>query len=222
MNKRDYKQFVPGTYYHVYNRGNGKQNIFLDDEDFNFFLFRLKENLFPDFARQIIKNKDNKDGLCNGAYRRAILPDDSFDLVCYCLMPNHYHFLIKQNGDISIGKLISKVCTSYSKYFNKKYTHVGHLFQDKFLAVPVETNEYLLWLSIYIHNNPKTARLVKNLLDYKWSSYLDYAGKQKNGLCKMDIIMSQFKNTSDYIKAVNEASEFIMKRKDDLKGLLID
>ena len=223
MNRRDYKQFAPETYYHLYNRGNGKQIIFLDDEDFNFFLFRLKESLFPDFARQVIKNKENKDGHCNkGADRRILLPDHSFDLICYCLMPNHYHFLIKQNKDISIAKLISKVCTSYSKYFNKKYKQVGHVFQDKFLAVPIDTNEYLLWLSAYIHNNPVTARLVKNISDYKWSSYGEYASKRKDGLCKMDLLLSQFKNVDDYINFVNETSEIIIKRKEDLKELLID
>ena len=148
MNTRDYKKFAPGSYYHVFNRGNGKQNIFRNEEDYWFFLSRLEENLFP--SRTTPSPEDGLQGKnkkSNTPYERKVLPDESFDLLCYCLMPNHYHFLIRQNADVSIAKLISKVCTGYSKYFNKKYGRVGHLFQDKFKAVLVEDNDYLRWLS---------------------------------------------------------------------------
>lgn len=117
MKNRDYKQFGAGEYYHVYNRGNGKQNIFLDNDDFSFFLWRLRQNLFP----------SAEDG-----GRRVQLPADSFSLISYCLMPNHFHFLIKQNSDIPTSKLLLKICTSYSIYFNKKYNRFGHVFQDQF------------------------------------------------------------------------------------------
>ena len=224
MNNRDYKQFVADNYYHVFNRGNGKQNIFLDSEDYEFFLLRLKENLFPKTTIPLMtvirgENKTNS----HTTYVRKLLPPNSFDLICYCLMPNHYHFLIKQNGDTSIAKLIAKVCTGYSKYFNKKYEHSGHLFQDKFRAVLVDSNEYLLWLSAYIHDNPKTAGLVKKLSNYPWSSYNDYVSEQEGDLCEDDIIMSQFKNKNDYKKFVEESGQLILeKKKENLKDLFID
>jgi REP element-mobilizing transposase RayT len=86
-------------------------------------------------------------------------------------MPNHYHFIIEQKTEIPITKVIVKICTSYSKYFNKKYSSVGHLFQDKFKSVLIESNEQLRLVFDYIHNNPKEAGLVNNISDWKWSSY---------------------------------------------------
>ena len=220
MNNRDYKEFAPGSYYHVYNRGNGKQDIFLDKEDYNFFLFRLKEALYPDSIEEIMQKKDKEKKLSGD--RRTALPKGSFDLVCYCLMPNHYHFLIKQNNDISIAKLIAKVCTGYSKYLNKKYSHAGHVFQDRFRAVIVDSNEYIVWLSGYIHDNPKTAGLVQNLIDYPWSSYFDYIGLTQGDLCKKDIILDQFENANNYKRYVHEVGKLVSERKIDSQKLKID
>ena len=226
MNNRDYKEFAPGSYYHVFNRGNGKQNIFLDNNDYEFFLLRLRENLFPKHAIPLKTVFKGIQGIEAGSkshtvYARKLLPENSFDLVSYCLMPNHYHFLIKQNSDISVAKLISKVCTSYSKVFNKKYEKVGHLFQDKFRAVLVDSNEYLVWLSAYIHGNPKVAGLVKDLIDYPWSSYNAYLDNRKDNLCKKDIVLSQFDKISDYKKFVDEAISLIFEKK-ELENMLLD
>ena len=106
-NNRDYKNFLSGNYYHLYNRGNNKQHIFIDDEDKKVFLFFLAEGVFP--GRNKTKTKRP----------RRLLPPGSFDVHAYCIMPNHYHLLVKQHADISIARLIQKVCTSYVKYFNK-------------------------------------------------------------------------------------------------------
>src|SRR3989344_4039803 len=96
MNNRDYKISASGQYYHIYNRGNAKQNIFLDDSDYKFFLLRLKQNIFP----SEIENKK---------FRINPLPPNSFSILAYCLMPNHFHFLIRQNRDIPTGKLMLKL-----------------------------------------------------------------------------------------------------------------
>jgi REP element-mobilizing transposase RayT len=159
-------------------------DIFRDEEDFKVFLFRLKENLFP----ELIKKKD----FPKSAYRRKTLPFNSFDLIAYCLMPNHFHLLIKQNSDVSISVLMLKLCSGFSKYFNKKYDRVGSLFQDQFKAVLINKNEQLLWTSLYIHENPLKAEIVNDLSKYKWSSYLDYIGLQNNNICKKEIILEQF------------------------------
>src|SRR3989344_6862289 len=140
MKNRDYKEFAKDSIYHVYNRGVEKSDIFLDEEDYRLFLFRLKENLFPKNKKLSIKKKRN-------VYVRKNLPPGAFDLICYCLMPNHFHFLIQQKTDLPIGKLISKLCTGYSMVFNKKNERVGGLFQDQFKAVLVDSNEYLSWVS---------------------------------------------------------------------------
>ena len=150
MKHRDYKQFVSGQYYHLFNRGNAKSDLFLDSEDFSFLLYRCKENLFGRPMPQ----------LDAGRYVRQLLPDGSFTLIAYCLMPNHFHWLLRQNEDVPVNVFVHKICTGYSKYFNKKYERIGHVFQDQFKAVDVVTEEQLLWLSAYIHTNPVVAGLV--------------------------------------------------------------
>lgn len=191
MNNRDYKQFAPGSVYHLYNRGVGKMDIFLDEEDYLFFLRRIKETLYPALVSSVGRR-----------YVPTKLPEGAFDLLLYVLMPNHIHFGVMQNTELPLSAFMSKICTSYSKYFNKKYDRVGSLFQDQFKAVVVTSNEQLLWLAAYIHNNPVKAGLVKNLDNYSYSSHLDYTGARKGMLCKKDLILGQYKSVEDYAKVV--------------------
>lgn len=199
MNTRDYKQFSPGTFYHVFNRGTAKLNIFCDTDDYLLFLKRLKENIYPNEISLPVTRH---------GYVRKKLPADAYDLVCYCLMPNHFHLLIKQNTDLPISKLMTKLCTSYSKCFNEKYERVGSLFQDQFKAVAIESNEQLLWLSAYIHINPLKGKLITNLSDYTYSSYLEYSGNCRQLMCKTDILLDQFNKSSNlydrYIMNIDE------------------
>ena len=209
MGNRDYKQSGIGEYFHIYNRGNSKNNIFLNDDDFKFFILKINQNLFPSIYNQ-------------NRIHSTPIPENSFSIISYCLMPNHFHFLVKQNSTVTISKLILKVCTSYSKYFNKKYEKVGHVFQDQFKQVFIEDNSYLLWLSAYIHLNPKVARLTNNAGDYKWSSYADYIGLNKSSInCEKELIINQFSGCSDYNNFV-EDSYNIIKTKKELESLLID
>ncbi len=208
MNTRDYKQTGVGEIYHIYNRGNFKNNIFINREDYQFFLLRLRQNLFPETYEK------------NRYYRIQPLPSGSFTLLAYCLMPNHFHLLIKQNNEIPPSKLILKLCTSYSKYSNKKYKHVGHVFQDRFRQIIVDDNDYLTWLAAYIHLNPKVAGLIKNSAEYIWSSYPAYLNSQSD-LCDTALIGNQFKNIQDF-KEFTESSYEIIKSKKDMEDLLLD
>lgn len=189
--------------------------IFLDEEDNILFLQRIKENLFPEFIKEPKKKSD---------YRRKLLPPNSFDLITYCLMPNHFHLLIKQKTELPISKFVQKVITGYSKYFNKKYGRAGSVFQDKFKSVRVSKNEQLLWTSFYIHENPKKAELVKNLSEYRWSSYLDYAGSRAGILCKKDFIVKQFKKPELYLEYFSdrETNDDISNKLISCQNLLID
>ncbi len=215
MNNRDYKPFAPGEYYHVYNRGNNKAAIFRDAEDYKLFLRRLSEALYPDRTLERV----------NGAHlqrnQRKPLPANTFSLVAYCLMPNHFHFLLRQNTDLAVSVLVSKVCGSYSKLFNKKYKRVGSLFQDQFKAVHVDDDTYLKWLSTYIHQNPTAARLAKRPEDYPYSSYKEYVSAAGENLCDKTIVLGQFKHLADYKQFVSDGLEQIQTRQ-DLKTLLID
>lgn len=193
MQTRDYKQCAPGEYYHIYNRGNAKDAVFFDHNDYVFFLLRLRQNLAPD-----------------GHEPRMFrpLPIGSFSLVAYCLMPNHFHFLIRQNSDIPTGKLIGKVCTSYSKYFNLKYSHIGHVFQDQFKQVPVLDNRYLRWLSLYIHLNPVIAKIATKAQAYPYSSARNYLEPNNRGLVTDPIVLDQFADSNAYQEFLHEHPSF--------------
>ncbi len=218
MNHRDYKQFAPLTSHHIYNRGNGKRDIFLDADDYNFFLYRLKENLFPTLKMPIEGSVFNNS---HTPYKRKTLPSGAFSLLAYCLMPNHFHLLIQQNSLLPVSKLLAKVCTSYSKYFNKKYDNIGGVFQDQFKAVLVVSDTQLLWLSAYIHQNPVIAGIIKKIEDYQWSSYLDLVGLRQGSLCDKSFFVKMVGSKNSYKKFVDESFEKIKQRK-DIKNLLIE
>lgn len=203
---RDYKKWAEGEYYHIYNRGNAKENIFLVNQDYSFFIIRLQQNLFP---------KEEY------TFRTPPLPENSFSLISYCLMPNHFHLLIRQNGNIPVTKLLSRICTGYSKYFNKKYNRVGHVFQDQFKQAVLDSNKYLNWLTAYIHQNPKVAGLAKDPADYRWSSYGEYLGKSQNFICEKEIILSQFSNQKLF-QEFTEASFLITELRKESEHLLLD
>lgn len=211
MNNRDYKIFGSGMYYHVYNRGNLKENIYHDKQDYLFFLNRLKQNIYPD--------ENNKS--------RNPLGSNLFSLICYCLMPNHFHLLIKQLDEVPLSKLMLRLCTSYSKYRNLKYDKVGHVFQDQYKQVIIDGNEYLLWLSSYIHLNPVKAGIVKYPYEYRWSSFSEYLGKGDFELCQKDIVLDQLNingkkdDKYNYRNFIMECEKEIVNRK-DFETLLID
>lgn len=161
MGNSRYKQYIKDAYYHVYNRGNSKQDIFLGSQDYSIYMNRL--------GRYAIKH--------------------AVSLVCYCLMPNHVHLLVRQNSNTPIYKFISSLHTSYSMYFNKKYNRVGHLFQDRFKQVQVISDEYLLHLSRYLHLNPVKEGLVERPEDYRWSSFKEYIMDSKYNFCQKGIVL---------------------------------
>jgi putative transposase len=204
MNNRDYKSFVAGEYYHVYNRGVGKMDIFKDSQDYTQFIIRLKLALGVD-PKEIMELSRKDVPL-----RIRPIEKNSFSLVCFCLMPNHYHILIKQNSDVEVSTLISKVFTSYSMYFNKKYKRVGPIFQDSFKAVNVGNDEYLSWLSVYIHQNPSVAGLVWDLNQWKWSSYPEYLNGE-GGVCEKGVVLDRYKNIIEYRKVVENSYDSEVK-----------
>lgn len=170
--------FVPDECYHVYNRGSEKRSIFQSDRDYKKFLHRAKEN-----AEKY-----------------------SISILCYCLMPNHFHFLLRQTTDLPITAFMNAVQLGHAKFFNTKYERVGPLYQGRFKAKPVTTDEYLLQLSAYIHKNPIASLLnsgnsmdsrnfLEHLQSYPYSSYREYLGFEPKPLSKPDMILAYFSQT---------------------------
>ena len=197
MNHRDFKSFAPGTIVHIYNRGNNREKIFHDEQDYKAFLFRF--GLCLGFTEEEL-NKEKFMAMPYSRIRIESIGKNNFKLHAFSLMPNHFHLLITQVGDIPISKLISKACSSYSKYINNKHKRVGHIFQDKFKAVLIENDPQLMWISSYIHTNAVKDGMVKHPKDHKWSSYNDYAFDRNLPIVSKDLLLEAFGDKQNFIE----------------------
>ena len=154
----------PDAYYHVINRGNYQEKIYLNDLDKEKFIEYLEK----------------------AAERFSVIFHG------YCLMSNHYHLLI-QTPDSNLSRAMQWINVSYATYFNRKRDRHGHLFQGRFKAILIDADEYLKHLSRYIHLNPVRAKMVSAPSDYQWSSYRAFIGKQKTAqFLETDWLLSTF------------------------------
>ena len=202
------KVYSENSFYHIYNRGVEKRIIFKDEQDYGVFLGYLKEYLSPpeDFSKykKIVTFKGET---FKGVPRVPNNYSKEIELLVYCLMPNHFHFIVKQYPDRSIQNFVRSLCTRYSMYFNKRYTRVGSLFQGPYKAVLVNNEEYLLHLSRYIHQNPEELNI--NLAKAH-SSYPEYIGERKTEWVKTDLILSFFnKATESFVRGFNTYKNFV-------------
>ena len=179
--------FAPGEFYHIYNRGTEKRNIFMSRADRSRFLALLY------FANQNepVNLKLQGSTLLEIDEERA--GDPIVEIAAYCLMPNHFHLLIRELEDGGVSKFMQKLTTGYTMYFNKKHERSGSLFQGRFKATHVADDRYLRYLISYIHLNPikliepkwkETGITDKSYAEryletYTASSYLDYLSKER-------------------------------------------
>ena len=226
-------EFANNEYYHIYNRGVDKREVFCEEGDYLRFLNNVREfnNNSTYEQRTFIKNRikhrnsEREEGkeLSSEASELSSFPSSlseflsSFpklvEIICYCLNPNHYHFILKQIAENGVSKFMHKLDTGYTNYFNIKYDRSGSLFQGPFKAKHIDTNEYLLWLSGYVNGNAEIHKIAK-AENYKWRSYQDYLGKRNGTLCNKEIILSQFKDIEEYKEYVEMVIRESGKRKD--------
>lgn len=193
--------FVNEGYYHIYNRGVDKRKVFLRSGEYLRFLQTIRNLLLNGTAQSgVITHQES-------AFNKKL------SFMCYFLMPNHYHFLIKQVEDNGISDFMHNLNTSYTKYFNISHKRTGRLFEYTFKAVEIKTDEQLLHVSRYIHLNPLIANLVTNLEKYKWSSYLDYIGLRNGILCNKDFILNFFNDSPIQYK------QFVLEQEDYARSL---
>lgn len=158
----------------------------------------------------------NLDKVKKSEFLKSLNKDDlQVEIIAFCLMENHFHFLLKQLKDNGIVKFMAKFTNSYTKYFNTKHKRVGPLFQGIFKAVYVENDEQFLHLSRYIHLNPVTGFVIESsrLKDYQWSSYPDYMGLSESGMVNTSEILGFFKSSTDYEQFVLDQEEYAKKLK---------
>ncbi len=169
-------QFAPGGYYHIYNQGCNQQPIFFCGENYVFLLRRVKAQAIP---MQVA-------------------------VIAYCLMPNHYHFLLRQDGNTSISNFVQSIFNSYTKAINKAYQRSGTLFEGPFEAIAVTEESYLLHLCRYIHRNPLDAGLVAHPGQWPYSNYLEWVGQRPGALLDREFVRSHFPTSAAYEQFVLE------------------
>src|SRR3990167_1488571 len=196
--KNSVKQYLENGYYHIYNRGVEKRLIFLDAQDYSVFLSYLKEYLSPKNEKELYDKLSNPS--LSYKERDKILKllrlnnfSNEITFLAYCLMPNHFHFFVKQKSQNSIDSFMNSMGTRYTMYFNKKYKRVGSLYQDVYKAVLVETEKQFIHLSRYIH---KQALASQGDALRGWegqpSSYKRYLGFEKTAWIHPEEILSFF------------------------------
>lgn len=169
-------KFAPGEYYHIYNRGSGRHPIFREATNYQLVLKRLKEST----------------------------DELSVAVIAYCLMPNHYHFLLRQDGLHAAGLVPQRVFNSYTKAFNKRYNRTGTLFEGRFKAIHIDREGYLLHLCRYIHANPVKDGMVTRLEDWPYSNYHEWVGTRHGSLVDMEFVSANFPQPELYRQFVQD------------------
>ena len=214
-------KIAPGEYYHIFNRGMSKQVIFHDTADRIRFLFLILYFQSPLTFEQI--SRSTKSFVRHSVFdidkeiQEKIIKDRFVELTSFCLMPNHFHLIVKEVEENGIARYMQRVLNSYTKYFNTKYNKSGHLFQGPYKAVHVKNNTQLLYLSSYIHRNPREIKEWFNKEGiYQWSSYQDFINENRfEELLVFDIIGGQFKNKKEYDEFTKTSSAKLLKEELD-------
>lgn len=201
---------VPGEYYHIFNRGNNKSDIFFDDKDrarFLFLIIHLQSPVsFKNISREV-KSLVQSRALHSYAAKDVvaeICKNRYVELVAFALMPNHFHLLLREVQENGTSFYMHKILTAYSKYINTKQEKGGHVLEGPYRIVHVENNEQLLHLTAYIHRNPRDLREWRNNEhDYPWSSYQDFIDTNRWGeLLDINVIHEQFEDKEEYRRFV--------------------
>lgn len=168
-------QFAQGNYYHIYNRGAGRQSIFRRDQDYMDLLWLMKEMAVA---------------CC-------------ITIIAYCLLPNHYHWLVRQDGALTPAKFVGRVFGSYSQSFNLAYQRTGTLFEGPYEAILVDTDEYLRHLCCYIHANPVRHGLAMDPTSWPYSNYLEWLDQREGTLVDRAFVQAHFPDISYYHACVH-------------------
>lgn len=145
------------------------------------------------------------------------------DIVAYCLMPNHFHFLLKQRVNNGIIKFSSNFANSYTRYFNTRNHRNGALFQGIFKAAHIENDEQLIHVNRYIHINPAVSFLIKeeSLDSYPWSSLSEYLNPKLEEICSKEAVLSFFSSLNKYHNFIHDQIDYA-KRLESAKHLLLE
>ncbi len=187
--------FADDEIYHIFNRGVEKRPTFTNKRELDRGVLTLDYYRYADLSVKLSQfltlPADQKESLI-----KSIKKDSKklVDIISYCLMPNHFHFLLRQKIANGISIFASNFTNSYTRYFNAKHERIGPLFEGIFKAVHIGSEEQLIHVSRYIHLNPATAFIIEpeQLENYIWSSYPEYTGFSSNDISAKEIILDLF------------------------------
>jgi len=234
--KNAIKIYIEDGIYHIYNQGVEKRDIFMDKQDYRVFLYYLKSYLISpekqeNPPRNITYSQYSQVGPGNKSNLRGFDLYKKIKLFAYCLMPNHFHFMVKQHTENAITEFMRRLSNAYVKYFNEKYDRKGSLFQGRYKAILIDNEAYFLHLSRYIHRNPldlfqvrpESGRTWKRekLREYPYSSYADYLGKRNTSWVYKDEIMEYFNSNKD-TSNFSDYQDFVENYDEDSKEILGD
>jgi putative transposase len=171
--------FVQGGYYHIYNRGAGRQRIFVEERNYVYLLRLLKK----------------------------VAAECDVMVVAYCLLPNHYHWLLRQDGENAAGKVPTRAFGSYTQAFNRAYERTGTLFEGPYKALPVDSDAYFVNLCSYIHLNAVHHGLVETPDAWPYSNYLEWIDKRPGKLIDRDLVRQYFASPQAYEDCVRDLQQ---------------
>ncbi|TPN87819.1 transposase [Aquimarina algicola] len=166
-----YELLTPGSYFHVYNRGNNRENLFKEDRNYNYFLSLLAKHVHP---------------VCK--------------IYAYCLLKNHFHLIAKTRTGIEekqTSQKFSNMFNAYAKAMNKSYNRTGSLFENRFSRKKIDSEKYLKQLIIYIHRNPEHHNFTRDFRTYPYSSYHSHLS-QKPSKIEREFVLSLFEGKSNF------------------------
>jgi len=216
---------VQNEYYHIYNRGVDKRDVFLSNSDYSRFLLAMKllnykqdglmhkwrdyNITYPqkDFHEFLVSHVENGKNLV--------------EIVAYCLNSNHYHFILKQSCENNGIKIfMQRLGNSYTKYFNDKNERSGALFQGRFRSARIEPNNFLR-MSVYVNCNSEIHGLYP-ARSYRWCGFPEYLGTTNEKICSKAVIADDFRSPNDYKSYAKEIIEDFREIKEDEKAMLLE
>lgn len=203
--------FVTNEFYHIYNRGTDYRDIIKDNFDRQRFLqsmveFNVIEPIGSIYAQQF-------NSLSTPTTKSAKPKQKLVNIIACCVNPNHFHFIFEQVAEKGIEKFMQKLSGGYTRYFNEKYHRTGVLFQGKFKSVHIDSDEYLLFVSVYVNLNYSIHKIPK---DMAYSSWDEYMGKNHGEeIYAKGIILDRFKNKEEYRKFAEDAAEETLRRRNE-------
>lgn len=196
-----------GEIYHIYNRGVDKRNIVMEPDDSRRFMRSVKvfNTIEPVGSLREIETE-----LSSGSTAGKPL----VDIIAYCLNPNHFHFILRQRVDGGISEFMKRLSGGYTWYFNNKYKRSGSLFQGRYKSLHVDTNEYLLQLSVYVNLNFRVHNYNDSVTKkFIYSSWDEYCGESPQGVCEKSSVLGLFTSSQEYQSFAHQTIVGIYERK---------